>query len=75
VPSRDPHSLSQAIGRLLQDRELADRLAAAAQSAACRSNPEAYTRSLLEIYESVLEGGKLGAREALVSPAPDDSDG
>ena len=56
VPSRDPHSLSQAIGRLLQDRELADRLAAAAQSAACRSNPEAYTRSLLEIYESVLEG-------------------
>src|SRR5664279_86754 len=34
VPSRDPKALSQAMGRLLQDRALADRLAAAAQAAA-----------------------------------------
>lgn len=54
VPSTDPHSLSQAIGRLLKDRELADRLAAAALTAARRYTPEAYTRSLLEIYASVL---------------------
>jgi glycosyltransferase involved in cell wall biosynthesis len=56
VPSRDPKALSQAMGRLLQDRALADRLAAAAQAAARLSSPEAYTRSLLEIYAYVLVG-------------------
>jgi glycosyltransferase involved in cell wall biosynthesis len=56
VPSHDPTSLSQAIGLLLRDRALAHRLAVAAQTAACRCSPEAYTRSLLEIYVSVLQG-------------------
>lgn len=63
VECRDPRALSRAIGRLLEDRPLAGRLAAAARAASSAYTPEAYAAALVNIY-----AGTVGA--ALCDTAP-----
>lgn len=53
VERRAPQSLSRAIGRLLEDRQLASRLSASAQRAARGYTPEAYSAALIEVYRAV----------------------
>jgi glycosyltransferase involved in cell wall biosynthesis len=54
VPPRDPRALSQAISRLLTETEMARGLAAAAHAASNAYSPQAYTESLLRVYEEVM---------------------
>jgi hypothetical protein len=46
-----------AIERLLCDRALADRLAANAEAASRQYTPEAYARSIIGLYQQVLNRG------------------
>jgi glycosyltransferase involved in cell wall biosynthesis len=55
--ARDPQSLGSAIERLLFDRALADRLAANAEAASRQYTPESYARSVIELYQRVLNRG------------------
>lgn len=54
VECRNPRALSSAIGRLLEDRQLAGRLAAAARAASGAYTPEAYAASLVNLYAETL---------------------
>jgi glycosyltransferase involved in cell wall biosynthesis len=57
VAPDDPPALAAAIARLLNDRDLAQRLTSnAATLVETRFNPNNYTRSLVEIYRDVIEG-------------------
>lgn len=68
VAPRDEHALASAVARVLSDASLARGLAAKAlELAAERFSPEAYARSVLEIYTG-LDGGGRGAPFA-VAPA------
>jgi len=54
IPPRDPHAMAAAIIRLLEDKQLAQRLATnASQLAADRYSPENYARSMVELFSSV----------------------
>jgi glycosyltransferase involved in cell wall biosynthesis len=54
VPAGDPAALAEAMGRLLEDREHAGRLgAAAAEAATARFSADRYRQSLLHIYEEL----------------------
>ena len=55
VERHAPQALSRAISALLDDRDLAGRLGAAARSAARDYTPEAYTRSVVGIYQAVAD--------------------
>jgi len=55
--ARDPESLCSAMERLLSDPGLADRLAANAQAASRQYTPEAYARSIIEVYRQELNRG------------------
>jgi glycosyltransferase involved in cell wall biosynthesis len=57
IAARDPRAMSAAMGRLLQDRELASRLGAHAREASRQYTPEAYARSVIAVYRAVLRGG------------------
>jgi glycosyltransferase involved in cell wall biosynthesis len=57
VNARDPEALCMAIERLLCDRALADRLAANAEAASRQYTPEAYARSIIGLYQQVLNRG------------------
>jgi glycosyltransferase involved in cell wall biosynthesis len=57
VPPRDPQAMAAAINRMLEDDQLAQRLATnAARLAADRYSPESYARSLVELYGSTATG-------------------
>ncbi|MDX6445359.1 MAG: hypothetical protein QOH71_2433 [Blastocatellia bacterium] len=57
VASNDPPALAAAIARILNDKDLAQRLTKnAATLVDTRFNPNNYTRSLVEIYREVIEG-------------------
>lgn len=55
VERHAPQALSRAIGALLDDRDLADRLGTAARSAAREYTPEAYARSIVGLYQAVAD--------------------
>jgi len=56
VPARDPAALGRAIGRMLKDQSLRERLAARAREvAAAAYSPEAYCRSMVELYERLAQ--------------------
>jgi glycosyltransferase involved in cell wall biosynthesis len=60
VAPSDPPALAAAIARLLNDRDLAQRLTRnAATLVETRFNPNNYTRSLIEIYRDVIEGRRM----------------
>jgi glycosyltransferase involved in cell wall biosynthesis len=54
VPARDSKALCAAIERLADDRALAERLAANAESASRQYTPEAYARSIVALYQQIL---------------------
>lgn len=55
VPARNPQMMAEAIARVLNDEQLAQRLSANASTAVClRFSPENYVRSLVEIYSEVI---------------------
>jgi glycosyltransferase involved in cell wall biosynthesis len=54
VEPREPRALSQALYRLLTGAELARSLAEAAQTASRAYSPEAYTGSILEVYDAAM---------------------
>ena len=57
VPAHDPAIFAAALGRLLTDEELANRLGrAAAARVVAEFSPEAYARGLVEVYREVLAG-------------------
>jgi glycosyltransferase involved in cell wall biosynthesis len=57
VPARDPALFAAALGRLLTDEALADRLGrAAAARAVAEFSPESYARGLVEIYRDLRDG-------------------
>jgi len=57
VPPRDPQAMAAAIARVLTDAQLAQRLSANASTlVSSRFSPEAYVRSLVEIYCEVIDG-------------------
>jgi glycosyltransferase involved in cell wall biosynthesis len=63
VRARDPHEMADAIARVLNDEQLAQRLSAnASASVGLRFSPETYVRSLVEIYR-----GLIGAQPATKS--------
>jgi glycosyltransferase involved in cell wall biosynthesis len=55
VPASDPSAARDAVNRLIADRELRRRLAAAAQRRARSYTPEASVRATLAVYRRVLE--------------------
>lgn len=57
VPPRDPAALAAAVGRLLDDRGLAGRLAAAGAARAARFSWEGVTREIESAYEEAIGGG------------------
>lgn len=57
VDKGNPAALAAALGRLLEDRELGGRLAAAARQRALHYRPELYCERLVPIYEQMLEAG------------------
>jgi len=58
VPSRDPEAMARALARMLGDLSLRERLARRAFEVACTSySPEAYRRSLVQLYQRVLSAG------------------
>jgi len=64
VAPRDEHAMAAAVARLLSDAPLARGLAAkASELAAARFSPEAYARSVIEIYTG-LGGSGRGVRAA-----------
>ncbi|MET0648485.1 MAG: glycosyltransferase family 4 protein [Pyrinomonadaceae bacterium] len=64
IAPRDERAMAEALARILSDATLARGLAAkAAELAAERFSPEAYARSVLEIYTG-LDGGGSGAAPA-----------
>ena len=57
VPAHDAAAFAAALGRVLTDGALADRLGrAAAARAVAEFSPEAYARGLVEIYQQLLAG-------------------
>jgi glycosyltransferase involved in cell wall biosynthesis len=59
VPARDPCALANAIARVLNDEQLAQRLATCASTlVSSRFSPESYVRSLAKIYREAL-GSKV----------------
>jgi glycosyltransferase involved in cell wall biosynthesis len=54
TPARNPEALAKAIGRLLDDRELAAQLAENALAETARFSPDAYHAALVEVYRQVL---------------------
>jgi glycosyltransferase involved in cell wall biosynthesis len=55
VPASDPQAMAEAIARLLNDEKLAGQLAEnASELVSSRLSPEAYVRSLAEVYRSVI---------------------
>ena len=56
VPPQNPPALAAAIGRVLQDGSLARRLTTVASALVDREHsPEAYARSLISLYQEVIE--------------------
>lgn len=53
VPKMHPAQMAHALARLVEDRELAQRLGTAAREVVLRHTPEAYHRSLSDIYTRV----------------------
>jgi len=66
VERNAPQALSRAIGTLLDDPDLAARLGIAARTAAQEYTVEAYTRSVVGIYQAIADAGnrKRNPREA-----------
>jgi glycosyltransferase involved in cell wall biosynthesis len=56
VDPRSPEAMSRVIGRILDDREFAARLGAAAHRAAREYTPAAYAAAVVGIYRSALRG-------------------
>jgi sugar transferase (PEP-CTERM/EpsH1 system associated) len=55
VPARNPEALAHALARLLNDADLAERLAtSASELAATRYSPERYARSLIDVYYDII---------------------
>jgi len=56
VPPKNPQALAAAIGRVLQDSALAQRLTTVASALVAREHsPEQYARSLISLYQEVIE--------------------
>ena len=56
VPPKNPPALAAAIARVLQDSALAQRLTKVASAVVAREHsPEAYARSLISLYQDVIE--------------------
>ncbi|HXI24583.1 MAG TPA: glycosyltransferase family 4 protein [Pyrinomonadaceae bacterium] len=56
VPPKNPHTLAAAIDRVLRDSSLAQRLTTVASALVAREHsPEAYARSLISLYQEVIE--------------------
>ncbi len=55
TPPRNPEALAKAIGRLLADPALAERLAANALAETARFSPSAYHTALVQVYHQVLQ--------------------
>jgi glycosyltransferase involved in cell wall biosynthesis len=61
VPMGDSHAMAQAIGRLLQDNELRQRLVQAAQPRAREMfDPAKHVREVMGVYVKLLKGKKYG---------------
>ena len=60
----DPRAIATAIGRLLSDSALADRLRAAGRARAARFTWQATARGTLEAYARTLAGADAGRRRA-----------
>jgi len=61
VPASNPQAMADAIARLLNDEKLAGQLAEnASELVSSRLSPEAYVRSLAEIYRAVMQPNGLG---------------
>jgi glycosyltransferase involved in cell wall biosynthesis len=61
VPAHDPAAMAEAIGKLLNDRELGRAMGERAREVAkTRFSPEQYCRSMIEMYQQVLGGPILG---------------
>jgi len=54
VPSQAPEALANAIGRLLDDTELRQRLIANGKEVVTQHNPQAYFRNVVGIFEEVM---------------------
>jgi glycosyltransferase involved in cell wall biosynthesis len=54
APTRDPRGLGEAIARIVNDRELADRLGACGRLRAAQFSVERMTDRTIEVYETVL---------------------
>ena len=61
TPARDPEALAKAIGRLLSDLALAERLAAGALAETARFTPDAYHAALVQVYQQVIGHGAESA--------------
>ena len=63
VPPKNPQALAAAIDRVLQDSSLAQRLMTVASALVAREHsPEAYARSLISLYQDVIEQRALSHR-------------
>jgi len=61
VPMGNPNAMAHAIGRLLQDEELRQRLAQAAQQRAREMfDPAKHAREVMRVYVKLLKGKKYG---------------
>ncbi|HVE46329.1 MAG TPA: glycosyltransferase family 4 protein [Acidimicrobiales bacterium] len=60
VPPGDPSALATGLRRVLEDRALADRLAAAGEARAAELSMDRLAERYLELYEVVLSGGAGG---------------
>lgn len=61
VAPHDPRAMASALARLLKDEGLARRLASNARAlVAAHYTPDAYARSLTELYRDILRGGEGG---------------
>jgi glycosyltransferase involved in cell wall biosynthesis len=70
VPPGDPVALAEAIGRLLRDRPLAARLAAAGQMAVERQfSATAMARGMSEVYRKAVGSGRRRSLREMLSPA------
>ncbi|MEW6209041.1 MAG: glycosyltransferase family 4 protein [Acidobacteriota bacterium] len=58
VASRDPQAMARAVIRLLDDRELSQRLAAAAREKVKKYSPESRLQTLVEIYRLMASASK-----------------
>lgn len=54
TPAGDPEALAEAIGRLLHDEGLAEKLRAGARKGAAERSPAVYRRTITAIYDKVL---------------------